>query len=49
MKSQNLKVRTKGKEAVVQTAIKTFSVTNAFVKDRTSSSPVELLMSSLGS
>jgi len=49
MKAQTVSVRTAGTDALVQTSVQTFSVTNASTKNRKNSSPVELLLSSLGS
>jgi hypothetical protein len=49
MKSQSLSVKIDGENAIVKTDVKTFVVTTAAVKHRKDCSPVELLMSSLGS
>jgi hypothetical protein len=49
MKSQSLSVKKDGADAIVKTDVNTFSVTTAVVKNRKNCSPVELLMSSLGS
>jgi len=49
MKAQTVSVRTVGPDAIVQTGVNTLSVTTASTKNRKNSSPVELLLSSLGS
>ena len=49
MKKHTVKIQAIGTDALVQTDAKTFTVTAASDKNRKNSSPVELLISSLGS
>ncbi len=49
MKAHTVRIQTVGPDALVQTDVNTFTVTTASNKNRKNSSPVELLMSSLGS
>lgn len=49
MKAQTVNVQAIGSDAIVQTSVQAFTVTTATTKNRKHSSPVELLLSSLGS